>query len=99
MRMVLVNAGKTTISLEEELNMLKLYLNMEQLRFKDASITLFIATPSTAVYGKRALLRAATFLRKRHLDGLLHKEGKGQLNIHLKMKSGFNLHIKDKVSV
>jgi len=36
MRMVLVNAGKTTISLEEELNMLKLYLNMEQLRFKDA---------------------------------------------------------------
>ncbi|HSC37455.1 MAG TPA: histidine kinase, partial [Chitinophagaceae bacterium] len=36
MRMVLVNAGKTTISLEEELNMLKLYLDMEQLRFKDA---------------------------------------------------------------
>jgi tetratricopeptide (TPR) repeat protein len=89
MRMVLVNAGKTTISLEEELNMLKLYLNMEQLRFKDAFDYFIYCDPEV----QPSMVNVPSFVLQPFCEnaiwhGLLHKEGKGQLNIHLKMKAG-----------
>jgi tetratricopeptide (TPR) repeat protein len=86
-RLVLINSEKNMISLEEEMDMLKLYLTMEQLRFKDAfdyhiryekdiqpsmiSVPSFILQP---------------FCENAIWHGLLHKEGKGELAIDLSMK-------------
>jgi tetratricopeptide (TPR) repeat protein len=86
-RLVLINSEKNMISLEEEMDMLKLYLTMEQLRFKDAfdyhiryekemqpsmiSVPSFILQP---------------FCENAIWHGLLHKEGKGELVIDLSMK-------------
>ena len=90
MRMVLVNAGKTTISLEEELNMLKLYLNMEQLRFKDAFDYYIHCDPAV----QPSMVNVPSFILQPFCEnaiwhGLLHKDGKGQLNIHFFMEGNF----------
>lgn len=87
MRLVLVTAGKATISLEEELTMLRLYLEMEQLRFKDAfdyHIYLDEAIqPSLALVPSFIL---QPFCENAIWHGLLHKEGKGLLAIHLRQE-------------
>jgi tetratricopeptide (TPR) repeat protein len=87
LRMVLVNAGKPTIALEEELAMLRLYLNMEQLRFKDA-FDYYIYSDATV---QPSMVSVPSFILQPFCEnaiwhGLLHKEGKGQLHIHLKME-------------
>ena len=87
LRMVLVNAGKTTISLEEELAMLKLYLDMEQLRFKDAFDYYIYCDDGI----QPSMMNVPSFILQPFCEnaiwhGLLHKEGKGQLNIHCKME-------------
>lgn len=86
-RMVLVNAGKTVISLEEELTMLKLYLNMEQLRFKEA-FDYFIYFDEGL---HASMINVPSFILQPFCEnaiwhGLLHKEGKGQLTIHFSMR-------------
>lgn len=85
MRMVLVNASKKTISLEEELDMVRLYLTMEQLRFKDA----FDYTIELHGDVQPSMMQVPGFILQPFCEnaiwhGLLHKEGKGQLliNIH-----------------
>jgi LytS/YehU family sensor histidine kinase len=84
MRMVLVNASKKTISLEEELDMLRLYLTMEQLRFKDAfdyTINLHDDVQASMVQVPGFILQP--FCENAIWHGLLHKEGKGQLMIDI----------------
>lgn len=86
-RMVLVNAGKTIISLEEELAMLRLYLNMEQLRFKEA-FDYFIYFDEGL---HASMINVPSFILQPFCEnaiwhGLLHKEGKGQLTIHFSMR-------------
>jgi tetratricopeptide (TPR) repeat protein len=84
MRMVLVNASKKTISLEEELDMLRLYLSMEQLRFKDAfeySINMHADVQPSQVQVPGFILQP--FCENAIWHGLLHKEGKGQLLIEM----------------
>lgn len=86
MRMVLVNAGKTTISLEDELATLKLYLNMEQLRFKEA-FDYYIYSDAEV---QPADVMVPSFILQPFCEnaiwhGLLHKEGKGKLSIHFSM--------------
>ncbi|MFL9483535.1 histidine kinase [Chitinophagaceae bacterium LWZ2-11] len=88
-RMVLVNAGKATISLEEEVSMLKLYLNMEQLRFKNAFDYFIYHDPGV----RPAIITVPSFILQPFCEnaiwhGLLHKEGKGKLNIHFKLEAG-----------
>ena len=88
-RMVLVNVSKKTISLEEELDMLRLYLTMEQLRFKDAfeyTITLHDDVQASMVQVPGFILQP--FCENAIWHGLLHKEGKGQLMI--------DIHFEDK---
>lgn len=87
LRMVLVNAGKSTIALEEELAMLKLYLDMEQLRFKDA-FEYYIYCDAGI---QPSMITVPSFILQPFCEnaiwhGLLHKEGKGQLNIHCRME-------------
>lgn len=84
MRMVLVNASKKTISLEEELDMLRLYLSMEQLRFKDAfdyTVDIQAELQPSQVQIPGFILQP--FCENAIWHGLLHKEGKGHLVIEM----------------
>ncbi len=86
-RLVLVNSEKKTISLEEELVMLKLYLDMEKLRFKDAfdyHIRYDAAIQPSMIEVPSFILQP--FCENAIWHGLLHKEGKGELVIDLSMR-------------
>ncbi|RYG52415.1 MAG: tetratricopeptide repeat protein [Chitinophagaceae bacterium] len=97
MRMVLVNAGKESISLEEELDMLRLYLDMEQLRFKDSfdySIDIDPAIQTSMISVPCFILQP--FCENAIWHGLLHKEGKGNLRLQFtKEKEKLIIYIKD----
>jgi tetratricopeptide (TPR) repeat protein len=88
-RMVLVNAGKAVVTLEEELAMLRLYLNMEQLRFKEAFDYHIYFDPGLHA----SMIVVPSFILQPFCEnaiwhGLLHKEAKGQLNIHFSVEKG-----------
>jgi histidine kinase len=83
-RMVLMHSQKKFVPLEDELEMLRLYLDMERLRFKNAfdySITTTNAIESTSVFIPPLLLQP--FCENAIWHGLMHKEGRGHLNISI----------------
>jgi hypothetical protein len=85
-RMVLNNSKKPFISLEDELEMLCLYLDMEKLRFKDSfdySITFTNSIDDGNVFVPPLLLQP--FAENAIWHGLMHKEGQGHLEIKLSM--------------
>ncbi len=87
MRMVLINSQKQLITLEEELEMLRIYLEMERLRFKDSfdyGITLLNEINSETVFIPPLLLQP--FCENAIWHGLMHTEGHGRLDIELSMK-------------
>lgn len=86
-RLVLINADKNTVSLEEELSMLKLYLDMEQLRFTDTfdyHINYDENIQPSMVIVPSFILQP--FCENAIWHGLLHKDGKRELMIDLSMK-------------
>jgi hypothetical protein len=81
-RMVLMNTSKKLITLEDELEMLRLYLDLERLRFKDAfdySITTTNIVDAGAIFIPPLLLQP--FCENAVWHGLMHKESKGHLNV------------------
>jgi tetratricopeptide (TPR) repeat protein len=83
-RMVLQNSEKTLISLEAELDMLRLYLEMERLRFRNAfnySITFLNTIDSATIFIPPLLMQP--FAENAIWHGLMHKEGAGNLDIAL----------------
>ncbi|MEP6464895.1 MAG: two-component regulator propeller domain-containing protein [Parafilimonas sp.] len=83
-RMVLNNSKKSLISLEDELEMLKLYIDMERLRFKngfDYSINLDDDVEYQNIFIPPLLFQP--FAENAVWHGLMHKQGHGQLNIQL----------------
>jgi hypothetical protein len=85
-RMVLINSQRLLITLEDELEMLKLYLDMERLRFKnsfDYNIH-FKNTVDTGAISVPPLL-FQPFCENAIWHGLMHKEGQGQLDISINM--------------
>ncbi|SJZ38792.1 Tetratricopeptide repeat-containing protein [Sediminibacterium ginsengisoli] len=81
-RQVLAHSGKSIITLEEELSMLKLYLDMEQLRFKDAFdyyIHYDAGIQPSMVSVPSLLLQP--FCENAIWHGLLHQSRKGKLTI------------------
>ena len=83
-RMVLSNSKKPFISLEDELEMLCLYLDMEKLRFKDSfdyRITFINSMDAGNVFVPPLLLQP--FAENAIWHGLMHKEGQGHLEIEL----------------
>ena len=87
-RLVLINSEKATVTLEEELALTKLYLEMEQLRFAntfDYSISYDATIQPSMVEVPSFILQP--FCENAIWHGLLHKEGKGTLIIDLSMKS------------
>jgi tetratricopeptide (TPR) repeat protein len=81
-RMVLNNSRKSAIILEDELEMLRLYLDLERLRFKnsfDYSITFHNNFDASSIYIPPLLLQP--FAENAIWHGLMHKEGQGWLEI------------------
>jgi sensor histidine kinase YesM len=84
--MALTHSKKDFISLEDELEMLRLYLDMERLRFKDAfeySITFKNSIDVGNVFVPPLLLQP--FAENAIWHGLMHKEGPGHLKIELRI--------------
>jgi sensor histidine kinase YesM len=80
--MVLMNSSRKLITLEDELEMLRLYLDLERLRFKDAfdySITTTNIVDAGAIFIPPLLLQP--FCENAVWHGLMHKETKGHLNV------------------
>jgi Histidine kinase len=87
MRMVLNNSQKPLIALDDELEMLELYLEMERLRFKnsfDYGITFLNKLESDNIFIPPLLLQP--FCENAIWHGLMHKEGTGRLDIELSMQ-------------
>ena len=87
MRMVLMNSQKPLISLDDELQMLEIYLEMERLRFKnsfDYGITFLNAVDSDNIFIPPLLLQP--FCENAIWHGLMNKEGQGRLDIELSMQ-------------
>ncbi|MGZ8552255.1 MAG: sensor histidine kinase, partial [Chitinophagaceae bacterium] len=83
-RMALHNSEKTYITLENELEALRLYLDLERLRFKNAfnySITFINTIDTNAVYIPPMLIQP--FAENAIWHGLMHKKGTGCLEIRL----------------
>jgi CheY-like chemotaxis protein len=81
-RMVLNNSNKNLIILEDELEMLRLYLDLEKLRFKnsfDYSITFHNNFDAASIFIPPLLLQP--FAENAIWHGLIHKEGQGVLEI------------------
>ena len=83
-RMALQNSEKPLITLESDLDALRLYLDLERLRFKNAfnyNITLVNSIDSNAVYIPPMLIQP--FAENAIWHGLMHKKGIGRLDIQL----------------
>ena len=86
-RMVLINSQKPMIALEEELEMLRLYLDMERLRFKnsfDYNINFKNTIDAGAIFIPPLLLQP--FCENAIWHGLMQNEGNGQLDISMNMQ-------------
>jgi len=87
-RMVLINSQKSLITLNDELEMLRIYLDMERLRFKN-SFDYFIMFKNEidieTVFVPPLMLQP--FCENALWHGLMHKEGHGNLTIDLSMSN------------
>jgi len=88
-RMVLTNSKKSLISLSDELEMLRLYLEMEKLRFKEAFIYCLDmdgTIDAESIFIPPLLFQP--FVENAIWHGLMHKEGQGRIDIGLRMDNG-----------
>ncbi|MBS1598816.1 MAG: histidine kinase [Bacteroidetes bacterium] len=88
-RMVLNNSKKSFINIEEELEMLSLYMDMEKLRFKDSfdyKITFLNSFDAGNIFIPPLLLQP--FIENSIWHGLMHKKGHGHIEIELGEKDG-----------
>jgi LytS/YehU family sensor histidine kinase len=83
-RMALQNSEKPLISLESEVEALRLYLDLERLRFKNGfnyNITFINSIDSHTVYIPPMLIQP--FAENAIWHGMMHKKGVGRLDIQL----------------
>ncbi|MFI5130188.1 MAG: two-component regulator propeller domain-containing protein [Chitinophagales bacterium] len=87
-RMVLNNSQNPLITLEDELEMLRLYLDLEKLRFKDSFgyAIRYNDLDLASIYIPPLLLQP--FAENAIWHGLMNKEGKGLLDISLESDNG-----------
>jgi tetratricopeptide (TPR) repeat protein len=88
-RMVLINSQKVLISLEDEIEMLRLYIEMEQLRFKN-HFTYSITYTNDIKPGNILIppLLLQPFCENAIWHGLMHRKKPGQLSIAFAMTTG-----------
>jgi tetratricopeptide (TPR) repeat protein len=96
-RIVLTNSKNKLITLEDELEMLRLYLDMERLRFKNSfnyNINFINSIDIDNIYIPPLLLQP--FAENAIWHGLMNKEGEGHLEISLRTENNFLIcHIID----
>ena len=81
-RLVLNNSKKAWIPLEDEIDMLRLYLDMEKLRFKDAFTYSFVCGSGVDPAGLFIPpLLIQPFVENAIWHGLMHKEGNGVVTL------------------
>jgi LytS/YehU family sensor histidine kinase len=93
-RMVLINSQKPTIPLEDEMEMLGLYLDMERLRFKnsfDFKITYNNITQADSIFLPPLLLQPfcenAIWHGLMHLNNIQGEKPRAELNISISMEN------------
>lgn len=87
-RMVLTNSQLSMIPLSDEIEMLRLYLDMERLRFSnsfDYNIVFSNAIEPETIYIPPMILQP--FCENAIWHGLMHKDGQGRLDIVMSMQS------------
>jgi len=90
LRTVLIHSDKETITLREEIEILKMYVELESVRFKD-SFTYTIACDEEieAEEIRIPTLLIQPFVENAIWHGLMHKEGDRNLNVTFKEKGNF----------
>lgn len=89
-RQVLMNSEKSTISLEDELKTLRLYLEMEQLRFeKSFQFTIDVDERIEPASVAVPPLLVQPFCENAIRHGLMHMQGPGNLNISVHEEQGY----------
>lgn len=92
MRMVLENSQNASISIDEEIKALKLYLELEVIRFKDKfKWAIHIDEEIDTLTFKIPTMLIQPYVENAITHGIRHKEGKGQIDINLIQTNG---HIK-----
>ncbi len=86
MRMILQNSRETHITLSEEINSLKYYMDMEKLRFDDKFDYDIIVDPKvdTEFIGIPPMI-IQPYIENAIIHGLIHKKGKGIINISFEL--------------
>ena len=88
-RQTLINSQLSLIPLSDEIEMLRLYLDMERLRFSDSfkyNITYENSIEPETVYVPPMLLQP--FCENAIWHGLMHKDGEGKLEVVLSLQDG-----------
>lgn len=89
-RMILHNSQNKLITLEQELESLKLYLSLEALRFDDHfTYTITVQDDLDVTLLKVPPLIIQPYAENAVWHGLMHKEEKGQLDIDVGSEAGF----------
>jgi tetratricopeptide (TPR) repeat protein len=89
-RIVLINSKSKLITLEDELEMLRLYLDMERLRFRNSftyNINFINSVDIDNIYLPPLLLQP--FAENAIWHGLMNKDGEGHLEITLRIDNDF----------
>ena len=88
LRMVLNNSEKDLVSLQEEIDMLNIYLELESLRFKDSfSYEINIAPNIETEMSEVPPLLLQPYIENAIWHGLMHKEGEKKLRIDCEEKN------------
>jgi sensor histidine kinase YesM len=93
MRMILANSEKTSITLNEEINGLKLYIELEQMRFSNLfNFNINVEETIDADYEQIPSMLLQPYVENAILHGLVPKNGGGLLQINFFIKENF-LHV------
>ncbi|MBN2682988.1 MAG: tetratricopeptide repeat protein [Bacteroidales bacterium] len=95
MRMVLENSSHNTVSIEQELDALKLYLELEQLRFEN-KFNYYINVEENLLEEQIPTLLIQPFVENSIRHGIMHIEQVGIIRIDIsKVKNGLEVTIED----
>jgi ligand-binding sensor domain-containing protein len=89
-RIILNNSDKPTVTVEEDLEALKLYLELEQMRFEEKFVYEVVIDPSVDTdYDIMPPMLMQPYVENAILHGLNPSSKKGKLIIHLSAKNNF----------
>lgn len=88
MRMILANSEKTSVTLNEEINGLKIYIELEQMRFSNLfDFHIHVDETIDADYEQIPSMLLQPYVENAILHGLVPKNGYGLLNINFFIKN------------